>query len=444
MGWFDKKSWRLRRKIKDLQADLREAEKEGKFVVEQGLFFAELEDMGEMTMMVFGTVDTLASQEESVIQTFFERNGFTVARLKLDRTHTQVAEVEIIAPEEFTRVVGRGLKGDGFKMLDDSETERRANIEQKIFPLSALVRSITVLFAERIQEVISTTSIKMNKEGNRLLHWMPKIVQNLRMKLPDEAIEAARPHFETAYQQFYARLGKGGEVSPSRQVKPPAPDETREAIPAIAFPSKSDVTAPTARGGKTAAVTAPAPAVTAPASATSELATLMRDRDAALTTAAMYKSLVKSSASRCVSNAETLLLEVNKFFDAAATCMMVKVPKGHGLTIHAQAGKKLEWGEGAEGTGFAVSASVLSNCISRRQVVLNNDNGADPTQSMLMHQINATAAAPVAVNDEIVGILYVDRRGGFRPFTEQDSKYLETMAKVFQEFPDLTLGIAEI
>ena len=27
MGWFDKKSWQLRRKVKDLQADLKEAER---------------------------------------------------------------------------------------------------------------------------------------------------------------------------------------------------------------------------------------------------------------------------------------------------------------------------------------------------------------------------------------------------------------------------------
>ena len=46
MGWFDKKSWQMRRKIKDLQADLREAERDGKYVKEGGLFFAELEDMG--------------------------------------------------------------------------------------------------------------------------------------------------------------------------------------------------------------------------------------------------------------------------------------------------------------------------------------------------------------------------------------------------------------
>ena len=99
--WFDKKSWRLRRKIKDLQADLREAEKEGRYVLQDGLFFAELEDMGDVTMVVFGAADMLSSQEESVIRGFFERNGFTVHSLKIDRTQTHLAEVEIIPGDGF-------------------------------------------------------------------------------------------------------------------------------------------------------------------------------------------------------------------------------------------------------------------------------------------------------------------------------------------------------
>src|SRR4051812_39413662 len=101
MGWFDKKSWQKRRKIKDLQSDLREAEREGRFVVEQGLFFAELEDMGDATMMVFGASSDLSGSEEAVIRQFFDRNGFGVERLKLDRAHTGLADVEIIPPEEF-------------------------------------------------------------------------------------------------------------------------------------------------------------------------------------------------------------------------------------------------------------------------------------------------------------------------------------------------------
>ena len=155
--WFDKKSWRLRRKIKDLQADLREAEKEGRYVLEDGLFFAELEDMGEMTMLVFGATDILSAQEESVIRGFFDRNGFTVHRLKIDRSQSHLAEVEIIPPSEMVRHIARRLKADGYKVLDDSKQETPSDLGHRIVTLSGLVRTIVILFCDRVQQLIAKT-----------------------------------------------------------------------------------------------------------------------------------------------------------------------------------------------------------------------------------------------------------------------------------------------
>src|SRR5690606_19338710 len=124
MGWFDKKSWQLRRKIRDLQSELAAAERDGKYVIEQGLFFAELQEMGDQTMMVLGATDQLDSSEEDVIRNFFERNGFTVELLRLDKSHKGLAAVEIIPPEELIKHVARGLQDKGFRIIDDSEQER--------------------------------------------------------------------------------------------------------------------------------------------------------------------------------------------------------------------------------------------------------------------------------------------------------------------------------
>ena len=124
MGWFDKKSWQLRRKIRDLQAELATAERDGKYVVEQGLFFAELQEMGDQTIMVLGTADHLDTEEETVIRNFFGRNGFAVENMRLDKSQKTLASVEIIPPQELTRRVARQLKEAGYRLIDDSDQER--------------------------------------------------------------------------------------------------------------------------------------------------------------------------------------------------------------------------------------------------------------------------------------------------------------------------------
>ena len=467
MGWFDKKSWKLRRKIKDLQADLRAAEAEGKFVVEDGVFFAELEDMGEMTMMVFGTTDMLAAQEESVIRTFFDRNGFTVERVKIDRGHTGLDDAEILPPEEMTRAIGRALKGKGYRMVDDSEREVPADLPGGLFPLSALVRAITILFSERVREIISTTRIKNNKEGNRLLHWLPKIIEALQRKVDRSVIEEARPAFEEAYDQFYRKImvtrQDSAQARPSatiteapqmrdvqmsgRAQRADSPTREPAPLPGLVTPVPPAAPPPPDPGRQTVApprpqhpsepqTAAPPPAATPAA----QDATVARERDFAETLARMYKSLIRANSSRCVRNAQALLEEINQFFGATASCIMVKVTQGHGLTIHAQAGRKLLWGEGGA-EGFPISASILSACVRRRAVVTSLGTGGDPSASMMAYQIDSTAAAPLTVNGDICGILYLDRRGGRQHFTAADEAFLARAASVFEEYPDLTMGI---
>ena len=115
---------------------------------------------------------------------------------------------------------------------------------------------------------------------------------------------------------------------------------------------------------------------------------------------------------------------------------MVRLPNGPGLTIHAQAGKRLIWGEGG-GEGYPVSSSILSTCIRERKPVatLQGEGGGDPTASMAAFNIEAVAAAPIAVKDEIVGIIYLDRREGHAGFNDGDLDALRDAVKVFRGLP---------
>ncbi len=452
--WFDKKAWRLRRKIKDLQADLKEAEKEGRYVLEDGLFFAELEDMGEMTMLVFGSTDLLTAQEESVIRSFFERNGFTVHKLKLDRSQSHLAEVEIIPPSEIVRHVARRLKGDGYKVLDDTARETPSDLSNHVVTLSGLVRALVVLFCEHVQKLIATSRIKQNKEGNRLLHWMPKIAEALRRRITPNLEQLVREYFPSAYAEFYGHLGSSSaefkspsvptaDKIPSIKFSPPAQEASGE-VPPLKLapgPQKSD-------GKKVQPPTPPTPAdmaKAAPPQAASEsdqveIQRLLKELDTTETVARMYRKLVRAQASRCVRNAQALLEEVNRLFRATASCLLVKVPRAHGITIHAQAGKELIWGEHGR-AGFPVSTSIVAEVIRTRKAVNSDIASAPATESMIMHSIEAVAAAPVFFNNEIVAVLYVDRRESLQPFDVNDLRALEKITKVFEEFPDLTLGL---
>jgi GAF domain-containing protein len=119
---------------------------------------------------------------------------------------------------------------------------------------------------------------------------------------------------------------------------------------------------------------------------------------------------------------------------------MVKMTGTENMTIYAQAGKKLVWGEeGAE--GYAVSKSVVAQCIQQQKVTTSEAAGGDPSMSMAAFNIESTMAGPIMVEGELAGVLYLDRRGGLRPFKELDQRMMPPLLKVFETYPDLTLGL---
>ena len=98
---------------------------------------------------------------------------------------------------------------------------------------------------------------------------------------------------------------------------------------------------------------------------------------------------------------------------------------------------------GSNGIQAAGSASIVSNCILQKMVVTSTPglSGGDPSSSMIQFKIEATVAAPIVVDGEIVAILYQDRRDAATPFSPEDVKLFGRTARIFQEFPDLTLGM---
>ena len=299
----------------------------------------------------------------------------------------------------------------------------------------------------------------MNKEGNRLLHWLPRISAALRKKITPELEALIEAYFQAAYGEFYGHLGSGtSKGSTSSQAASPAAGadkipSTQFSMPAVEPPSPArmeQAAAPAgARGAQEQAGSSHAVADTAkapPPRAASEsdrieIERLLKELDTAKTIGRMYRKLIRTQPGRCVRNAQALLEEVNHLFRATAACLLVKLPHAHGITIHAQAGKPLVWGEGGK-EGFPVSTSVVSEVIRTRKPVKSDLGSAPATESMIMNAIEAVAAAPVFSNGEIIAVLYVDRREGLQPFDVHEMRALEKVCRVFEEFPDLTLGLA--
>lgn len=503
MALFDKRNWELRRKIKDLQSELAQAEREGKYIVRDGLFFAELEDMGERTMQVFGAGGH-AGTEVEIIRTFFERNGFTVAALELDRDGKRLKDAELYPPHEAVEQIVRLLEARGFKVIDDSGREIEPDPQKNQIPLSAVVRTTALLFAQRLRQLIAKSELKMTKEGNRLLSWAPLLARHFEEKGARALIDVIEPAFEEAYNQFYGRIGEKKRQPAARKTTTArsADDHTQPIKPVRSSSSQPNVKKSEGESGlqRREASDPRKPVAEKPASDSNQsildeilkhtrrsleqtyqrlsreieetldrrlngaragdagrpaeggdrltitqqqLDRLMRSEQVAKATGAIYRSLVGANPARCVSNAEAILHHLNRLFQATATCVLARTPHGDAMTIFAQAGRQLVWGEGVEGQGFAISGSLVQECIRNRQIVYSPAaKAAAPTESMVAHKIHAVAAAPIVVGDELAGVLYLDRRDSTEAFSESDRELIQKMADLLSEFHELTLGIS--
>lgn len=447
MGWFDKKSWQLRRKIRDLQSELAVAEREGKYVVEQGLFFAELREMADSTLMVLGTADHLDAEEETVIRNFFDRNGFSVDVLRLDRAQKTLAAVEIIPPEELTRRVAKVLKEDGYRLIDDSDSERPSNLDKQVITLSSLIRVISSLFAAHVHHLIISTPIKLNMEGNRLLHWMPLIRETLMRKVSPEIAVACREPFIDAYNHYYGRFGKMSNPDTLDSfAEDPLEDEHDQGID-----ERSSVDEPTENPDHNDFADDTPPWVEPhdePASAglaghdtdphalfgkVIETSMPQRATEAAFVLAQMYKALIGASDQRRVPNAEVLLDKVARFFSARSGCLFTRRNPDSPFILQANSGDSLCMETSHDGT-VACDTETLQKAVANRSVTVLSPFGNGNSNPVAV-------MAPISIAENFEAVLYILEPSGFAAGEDtDDSAYLTLFTRVFREFPDLLIN----
>ncbi len=446
MGWFDKKSWQLRRKIRDLQSELAVAEREGKYVMEQGLFFAELREMADATMMVLGTAEHLDAEEETVIRNFFDRNGFSVDELRLDKTHKTLAAVEIIPPEELTRRVAKVLKENDYRLIDDSDRERPSNLEKRIITLSSLIRVISALFAAHVHQLIISTPIKLNMEGNRLLHWTPLIRESLMRKVSPEIAAVCRDPFIDAYNHYYGRFGKmtqpdkldafSGESSPIEEFEEA---ETEFAVPDMsADPTqivRGDASEPWAEAQDESTLVAASGRDIDPKvefDNVLEASSTQRAAEAAFVLAQMYKALIGASDQRRVRNAELLLDKIARFFSARSVCLLVRKHSDSPFALQANSGDSLCMDASQDGS--ACDTATLQMAVANRAVTVLSPSGNGDTNPQAV-------IIPISGIDNLEAVIYILEPGNFGVDVESgDSAHLTLFIRVFREFPDLLIS----
>lgn len=421
MSWFDKKSWQLRRKIKDLQAELAVAEREGKYILEQGLFFAELQEMGDNTLMVLGTAQHLESEEEAVVRNFMGRNGFTVETIRLDKAKKGLAAVEVIPPEELTRCVARELKNAGYRLVDDSEQERPARPADKMLTLSSIIRSISALFASHVHQLVINTSLKMNMEGNRLLHWMPLVRDALAAKVEPEILAICRGPFVHAYNHYYGQLGQmenpndlscpGEDASQDTEIPDPFAQEATDGLP----PAPSPVAPPSGEEAKAAREPRRRPDRT--------------EADAAHTLARIYKGLIEAEPGRRADNAVQVLEEIARFFAAEDTCLLARPGRSGDFSLLAHCSSASE----ADADSFD-DEGFLDDIITAGspKILRGSDNGSRDSLAI---------ALPLGLEGGPDAVLYLRQPGGFSEAQEEETlAQLKLLSRPFSEFPDLLIG----
>lgn len=435
MGWFDKKSWQLRRKIRDLQSELAVAERDGKYVIEQGLFFAELREMADQTMMVLGATDQLDSSEDDVIRNFFERNGFTVELLRLDKSHKGLAAVEIIPPEELTKHVARNLQDKEFRIVDDSEQERSPNFDQKILTLSSLLRAITLLFVVHVHHIIISTPIKLNMEGNRLLHWMPRIRDAELERVPAPVARECLDSFLEGYNHYYGQFGHISQPDalreqintlPEREVASVGPPEPRATELSFLTPPGGSAAWQRTNGNSQSST---ATATLAPSAATPAVST-ERPLEAARTLAHIYRSLIGASEQRKVRNSETLLDHIGRFFKAKSVCILTRSSPEAPLKLYANSGTTFCIATNDEGAVTCETAAITETLTTRKPAIARPQGNGNSTIEAI--------AVPLELDNNAIAIVYLLEPDAFEGASDgADFYHLLEFSKVIREYPDL-------
>jgi hypothetical protein len=215
MGFFDIKNRLFRRKIRDLKAELEQAKNTEDYLYDQGAYFANIADMGDVTRQVSGK-DSHVPEVIDVIQSFFNRNGFTVEELVLKNAGRAIDRIEIIPSNELLIAMGVVLQGQDYKIIDDGGREKKFNYVTKYCPMSALARATSILFIKKVQSILSVSRARPTKEGNRLISWIPVIIKYLESQVDSRLILTVETFFDEAFEHFYTLDDSNGAKSRSR------------------------------------------------------------------------------------------------------------------------------------------------------------------------------------------------------------------------------------
>lgn len=447
MGWFDKKSWQLRRKIRDLQAELAAAERDGKYVVEQGLFFAELQEMGDNTLMVLGTANHLDSEEEEIVRNFFERNGFTVEKLRLDKPGIALAAIEIIPPQELTRHVAKALKEAGYRLVDDSEHERASCPDEKMLTLSGIIRAVSALFATFVHQlIINNEAIKMNMEGNRLLHWMPLVRDALRKNAGPDLVTLCREPFVEAYNHYYGQLGRmeHPEILTQAMDEVPAATEFAETFVKEGSPAQPSVDGAFDRHDASTFESdgflhrTESDAIAKRGSNSMDLDAALNagnnpDSNAVFALAVIYKSLIGASGERRVRNAETVLEAIAHYFGAKSACLLSRSGSDTDFRIESNSP-----GSGCIETND--DGAIFDNIALLQDALANRGAAMMPVAGNGSSHIQA-AVISLSLQGGTDALVYLDSPRKFKADGHEDElNNLRMLTKVFREFPDLLIS----
>lgn len=120
---------------------------------------------------------------------------------------------------------------------------------------------------------------------------------------------------------------------------------------------------------------------------------------------------------------ERMATRLHAFLHPQRVAILLRRPDGE-LALAAYAGRP-------QTEAFRISRRLADTVMERREAVLLRDPALDAgfqSASMVISQISSAIVTPLAVDDQVEGLLYVDARVPRDPFTEEDLRLVSSLA----------------
>ena len=120
---------------------------------------------------------------------------------------------------------------------------------------------------------------------------------------------------------------------------------------------------------------------------------------------------------------ERMATRLHTFLRSERVAILLRKPDG-ALDLAAYAGR-------AQTAPFKMSRHLAATVMERREAVLLRDPALDSgfqSQSLVLSQISSAMATPMALDDEVAGLIYADARVPREAFTEDDVRLMSSLA----------------